>query len=95
MVKQAPVSIGWQTAMIFIPYAWIYAFYRIEKLRFGLVLVLINAGIDVGIQVLLTWLGFPPYSGLAVGILVSILLPVRFIRKWSREWNSKFSSTTP
>ena len=89
MVSQQPVSIGWQTVFMFVPYVWIYAFYRIEKLRMGIVLVLISIGINTGIQMLLPF----PY-GLAVSLAVTILLPVRFLRKWSREWNSKLEGST-
>ena len=85
MVKQAPVSIGWQTAFMFIPYVWIFAFYRIEKLRMGIVLLLIAFGISLTFQMFLPF----PY-GFVVALAVSIGLPVHFIRKWSREWNNKF-----
>ena len=86
MASQQPVSIGWQTVFMFLPYVWIYAFYRIEKLRMGLLFALISIGINTGIQMVLPF----PYS-LGLSLVVTILLPVRFIRKWSREWNSKFT----
>lgn len=31
---------------------------------------------SIGIQILFTWLGFPPYTGLAVALAVFILLPI-------------------
>jgi len=89
VVKQASVSIGWQTALVIIPYGWIYGFYRIEKLRWGLVLVLITVATNITVQTVLPW----PF-GLIVALGVLVILPIRFIRKWSREWNKKFSPNT-
>ena len=85
MVKQEPVSVGWQTAFMFIPYVWIYAFYRIEKLLLGIVLLLVALAISTAVQMLLP---FP--FGFGIALAVSIGLPVYFIREWSREWNTKF-----
>ena len=88
MVKQAPVSIGWQIAFMFIPYAWIIAFYRIEKLRMGLLLLLGAVGISVVIQMILPF----PY-GFGLALAGSIALPIYFIREWSIEWNKKFEGS--
>ncbi len=85
MVKQEPVSVGWQTVFMFIPYVWIYAFYRIEKLLLGIVLLLVALAISTAVQMLLP---FP--FGFGIALAVSIGLPVYFIREWSREWNTKF-----
>ena len=87
MVKQEPVSVGWQTVFMFIPYVWIYAFYRIEKLRLGIALLLIALIISTGVQMLWPY----PY-GFGIGLAVSIGLPIYFIRKWSREWNAELST---
>jgi hypothetical protein len=87
MVKQKPVSVGWQTLFIFLPYVWIFAFYRIEKLRMGLVLALIAFGISLAFQIVMPF----PY-GFIIALAVSMGFPIHFIRKWSREWNAKFSS---
>ena len=86
MVRQTRVSIGWQTALVIIPYGWIYGFYRIEKLRLGLVLVLITVAANITAQAVLPW----PF-GLIVALAILVILPIRFIRKWSHEWNKKFS----
>ena len=85
MVNQKPVSVGWQTAFMIIPYAWIFAFYRIEKFRMGLVLFGVAIGLSIMIQLVLS----PPY-GIIATLVVTITLPIYFIRKWSREWNAKF-----
>ena len=89
MVKQEPVSVGWQIVFLIIPYVWIYAFYRIEKLRIGLVLAIISTGAGIGFQMLLP---FP--WGLASSWVFYIIIPIYFIVKWSREWNKKFESST-
>jgi len=89
MVKQEPVSVGWQIVFLIIPYVWIYAFYRIEKLRIGLVLAIISTGVGIGFQMLLP---FP--WGLASSWVFYIIIPIYFIVKWSREWNKKFESST-
>ncbi len=67
---------------MFIPYAWIFAFGRIEKLRKGLVLFGISIGVSIGLSMVLPF----PYN-LFASLAVTILIPVRFIRKWSRAWN--------
>ena len=36
MVKREPVSIGWQIVFSFIPFVSICAYYRIEKLGYGM-----------------------------------------------------------
>ncbi len=40
LVKQERVSVNWQTLFCILPYIWIYAFYRIEKLRLGIVIAI-------------------------------------------------------
>ena len=38
MIKQAPVKLHWQIVFVLLPFMWIYAFYRIEKLRLALLI---------------------------------------------------------
>jgi len=85
VVKQQPVSVGWQVVFLFIPYVWIYAFYRIEKLLFGIVIALVSLAITTGIQMVLP---FP--FGFILAFFTSFFLPIYFIVNWSREWNAKF-----
>jgi len=87
-VEQRPVSIGWQTVFMFLPYVWIFAFYRIEKLRMGVLLLLGAAGISLVPQIILPY----PY-GFGIALIATILLPIYFIRTWSREWNAKLKTT--
>ena len=87
MVEQRPVNVGWQTIFMILPYIWIFAFYRIQKLRMGLVLLLITVGVTTAFQMILPF----PY-GLGSALVISIGIPIYFIRKWSREWNKKFQT---
>ncbi len=85
MVAKGPVSVHWQMLFTIIPLVWIYAFYRIERLILGIIFAIITGIITYGIQIAL-----PMEFGFAVSWLVSILIPIYFIRKWSIEWNQKF-----
>ncbi len=89
MVKQAPVNVGWQTLFVILPYIWVIAFYRIEKLRMGILLLLGAVGISIATQMIL------PYPhGFGLALIGTILLPIYFIRQWSIEWNAKFSENS-
>jgi len=85
MVQQKSVSIAWQMLFTVIPFVWIYAFYRIEKLIYGILLAIGTAAIISAIQMII-----PHPYGAAITWPVSILIPIYFVRKWSIEWNSKF-----
>jgi len=88
LVKQEPVSVGWQIVFMFIPVLNFWAFYRIEKLRLGLVIIL---AIEIPSFLFQMILPFPYGLGVSIGMLViSIVIPIYFVRKWSREWNAKF-----
>ncbi len=87
MVTHKPVSVNWQTVFMIIPYVWIYAFYRIEKLMMGIVLLVVTAIVTAlvgsmffGLFYLFAW-------------IISIGIPIYFIRKWSTEWNEKFENS--
>ena len=86
MVERKPVSIVWQVVFMFIPFVWIYAFYRIEKLGLGVVLVVVTLLTSIGVQMVLPF----PY-GLITAYAVSIGIPISFIIKWSEEWNTSIS----
>jgi len=88
LVEQRPVSIGWQTVLMFVPYVWFYAFYRIEKLRRGIVICFISHGIGI-----LTLTILPPVYGVSLTFVFTFAITIYFIRKWSREWNDKLSTT--
>ena len=97
--KQEPVSVNWQTLFAVLPVVWIWAFYRIKKLRLGLLVVIGSAyGIPFCVGALVGLFG-PGANLSAVGgewwlvliIVLKFVLPILFIRKWSKQWNEKFS----
>ena len=63
-----------------IPYVWIWAFYRIEKLRFRIVIA-IGTGVVSAVVAML----FPYSYGLLGNLIISIVVPIYFIRQWSYE----------
>lgn len=88
VVEQKPVNVNWQTLFCVIPYVWIWAFYRIEKLRMG-ILIAVGAGLASG-----AWSVIMPFPyGLLGNLVISIVFPIYFIRQWSREWNERVSRT--
>ena len=87
MVKQEPVNVNWQTLFCIIPYVWIWAFYRIEKLRLGIIIAIGTAAASISIGMLIPF----PY-GLIGNLIISISVPIYFIRKWSHEWNKKLEN---
>jgi len=89
MAKKEPVSVSWQIVLSILPYVWIYALYRIEKLLMGLVLAIICTGAAIGIQLLLP---FP--WGLASSWVFYIIIPIYFVIKWSKQWNEQFAQPT-
>ncbi|MGI0026605.1 MAG: hypothetical protein ACREAD_02040 [Nitrosopumilaceae archaeon] len=90
MVIKEPVNVNWQTLFAFIPFVSIWAFYRIEKLRKGLVIGLICLGIGMVLQFLLPW----PF-GIMSELSVNIPVFIHFIRKWSKEWNYNLLHSSP
>ncbi|HET6517468.1 MAG TPA: hypothetical protein VFG25_04525 [Nitrosopumilaceae archaeon] len=103
MVKLKPVSIKRQTIFALIPSIDIWAFYRIQKLRKFILIVLslgfafapislsVSASIDMSTVTspldLYTNPIFLLYVISSIGTLHVTL--VYFIRKWSKEWNEK------
>ena len=47
---------------------------------------------SIGIQILFTWLGFPPYTGLAVALAVFILLPIWIRRSQMNKMRGGYGS---
>jgi len=92
MVEQKPVNVGWQTLFMFVPFVDIWAFYRIEKLRMGLAIIIGTSLADVGLRMILP---FPYGLGASIGMTIfSIAIQIYFIRKWSMEWNNKISQVS-
>ena len=64
-----------------LPFVWIWAAYRIKKLRLAL-LIFIPSGIIISLL-----LPFPLS-------LVGISIPLYFMWRWSKEWNEKIDQNT-
>ena len=108
MVKQKPVNVKLQTIFALVPSVDVWAFYRIQKLRKFILIVLaigfafspislsVSASIDMneisGPLDLYTNPIFLLYVIGSIGTLHGTL--VYFIRKWSKEWNEKFQSVS-
>jgi len=100
MVKQKSVKVAWQVVFMFIPFVSLWAFYRIQKLRLCLLIIigiyiiaLIIIGITFGFAVSLTEMpdvSLINTSSIAVSIAIQ-LLAIYLVVKWSRNWNRKFS----
>ena len=104
MVKQKPVNVKLQTIFALIPSVDVWAFYRIQKLRKFILIVLaigfafspislsVSASIDTSTLTspldLYTNPIFLLYVIGSIGTLHGTL--VYFIRKWSKEWNERF-----
>ncbi len=94
MVEKEPVSVNWQTLFAIIPIIDLWAFYRIEKLRM-LILVVIGmfvVSFIVGFAEGLMFLGFSDASTWIMP-LIGIGISIYLIRKWSEEWNQKFGKS--
>ncbi len=106
MVKQKSVTVAWQVVFTFIPFVNLWAFYRIQKLRLYLLIIIgssIIAGIIMGIiMVIIMGITFGStgssmemldvsYYISSIGVSIAIqLLAIYLVVKWSRNWNAKF-----
>jgi hypothetical protein len=60
----------------------LFAFYRVQKLIYGIIIEVIIFFADWLIQSSISW----PF-GLIVFLPISVLVPVYFVRKWTLEFN--------
>ena len=60
----------------------LFAFYRIRKLTYGIIIELIIFFVDLVIQMSISW----PF-GMMVVLPISVVIPVYFVRKWTLEFN--------
>jgi len=67
------------------PLLWLWSFYQVEKLRFGIMLAFAITGISIASQMALPW---PYWIPISYGAYFGI--PIIYIKKYSIEWNSKF-----
>ena len=93
MVEKKPVNVNLQTVLIFLPFVWIWGFYRIDKLRRGLGLMF-----GIGFAVLFVSVMVAVITGVEpteftnwtwVFYILSVLIGIYFMRKWSEDWNAK------
>jgi len=100
LVKKAPVSIGWQVVFQFVPFLGWWCFYRIQKFRRMLLLILFDNALFfgyiffiIGIDYTLDFFtgGFFDNSIFMItffGIFIfTKWIWFYFLIKWSREWN--------
>jgi hypothetical protein len=60
----------------------LFAFYRIRKLTYGIIIEVIIFFTDLIIQTSISW----PF-GVIIVLPISVLIPVYFVRKWTIEFN--------
>ena len=60
----------------------LFAFYRIRKLTYGIIIELIIFFADLVIQMSISW----PF-GMMIVLPISVVIPVYFVRKWTLEFN--------
>ncbi len=100
MARTGRVSMHWQTVFMVCLPTWIYAFYRIEKLRLALA---INIPSFLGLGLLSEFLLFPDeffsddisdeYQMFQLMLTaLEIAFSVFLVRRWTRKWNDKFSN---
>ena len=96
--RNKKVSPFWQCGMVLIVPLGLWAFYRIKKLRYGILLYILTIGLRIGLPIGIASLGYGleyeyAYSlasiGGIVGWLVAIVIVMGFIGKWSEDWNKK------
>jgi len=103
MVKQKPVNVNQQTIFALIPSVDAWAFYRIQKLRKFILLVMslgfafspislsVSASIDMStVSTPLDLYTNPIFLLYVIGSIAALHgTLVYFIRRWSKEWNEK------
>ena len=60
----------------------LFAFYRIRKLVYGIIIEVIIFFADLVIQMSISW----PF-GMVISLPISVLIPLYYIRKWTMEFN--------
>jgi hypothetical protein len=60
----------------------LFAFYRIRKLVYGIIIEVIIFFVDLVIQMSISW-----PLGMIIVLPISVLIPLYYIRKWTLEFN--------
>jgi len=64
----------------------LFAFYRIRKLTYGIIIEVIIFLVDLIINLNIPW----PF-GMMIVLPISVLIPVVYVRKWTLEFNKTTS----
>jgi len=64
----------------------LFAFYRIRKLVYGIIIEVIIFFADLVIQMSISW----PF-GMIIVLPISVLIPLYYIRKWTVDFNKNKS----
>ena len=64
----------------------LFAFYRIRKLVYGIIIEVIIFFVDLVIQMSISW----PF-GMIIVLPISVLIPLYYIRKWTVDFNKNKS----
>jgi len=95
LVEHKPVNVNLQIIIVFIPFVWIWGFYRIEKLRRGLGLMfgifVVVFVVAIAVQVITGTAASEFTNVTIVFYLLRVLIGIYYMRKWSIEWNKKMS----
>jgi hypothetical protein len=82
MVKQKPVGVRWQSLFVLLPYVWIWAQWRIQKLRKGIVFwIMTEIVLHVGEIIFIAVYYHPEFKSVAEFfdfLLVSLFKPSMF-----------------
>jgi hypothetical protein len=68
-----------------VPITQLFAFYRIQKLVYGIIIEVIISSIDLII------LSFWWPLGMVITLPISVLIPLYYIRKWTVDYNKNKS----
>ena len=97
--KAKKVSTGWQCAMVLFVPLGLWAFYRIKKLRYGVLIYLITGfGISFGVPFLVLYIVSSSTDDEALSNIVyslsavfawifGIAIAMWYMQKWSDKWN--------
>lgn len=96
--EEKKVSIPWQIASLYIPIpifglgTAIYAFYRIQKFRYAIILLIPIIFLDFGLAYIAVLFGSSILGMYLLGFF-GVRVPFSYlIYRWSKDWNKKIDS---
>jgi len=95
MPAQGQVKLWHQIVLLFIPFAAIWAFYRIEKLTKALLYISLPSFAVQGVMAIIMTSLIDTIDPVVSILLSLVTLPltvwaIYLIVRWTREWNAKF-----